>query len=104
MKNKRREMDMEQTLFSELQLEEIEQEAQAGHDKILEARQNTNFSEDELSQQEHVQVVVKHQPHPLDEVKAAAKEYFHGDSLAGDVWSNKYALKDSDGNIRADTR
>ena len=99
MKNKRREMDMEQTLFSELQLEEIEQEAQAGHDKILEARQNTNFSEDELSQQEHVQVVVKHQPHPLDEVKAAAKEYFHGDSLAGDVWSNKYALKDSDGNI-----
>jgi ribonucleoside-diphosphate reductase alpha chain len=99
MKNKRREMGMEQTLFSELQLEEIEQEAQASHDKILEARQNTSFSENELSQQEHVQVVVKRQAHPVDEVKAAAKEYFHGDSLAGDVWANKYALKDSDGNI-----
>ena len=32
-------------------------------------------------------------------MKAAAKAYFHGDALAGDVWANKYALKDSDGNI-----
>ena len=39
------------------------------------------------------------QVYPTDEVKAAAKEYFHGDSLAGDVWANKYALKDSQGNI-----
>ena len=37
--------------------------------------------------------------YPLEEVKAAAKVYFHGDALAGDVWANKYALKDSDGNI-----
>ncbi|MBP5573166.1 MAG: adenosylcobalamin-dependent ribonucleoside-diphosphate reductase [Bacteroidales bacterium] len=37
--------------------------------------------------------------HPIDEVKAAAKAYFHGDALAGDVWANKYALKDSEGNI-----
>jgi len=33
------------------------------------------------------------------EVKKAATEYFGGDQLAGDVWMNKYALKDSDGNI-----
>ena len=99
MKNRRQSLDMDQTLFSALQLEEMEQENPTGHDKILEARQNTNFSEEELSQQEHVEVVVKHQMHPIEEVKAAAKEYFHGDSLAGDVWANKYALKDSDGNI-----
>ena len=99
MKNKRQPTEAEQTLFSELQLEEMERETQAGHNKILEARQNAVFSDDELSKQEHVQVVVKHQIYPSDEVRAAAKEYFHGDSLAGDVWANKYALKDSDGNI-----
>jgi ribonucleoside-diphosphate reductase alpha chain len=99
MKNRHQPLAAEQTLFSELQLEEMEREIPAAHDKILEARQNSNFSEDTLSQQEHVQVVVKHQIYPTDDVKAAAKKYFHGDSLAADVWANKYALKDSDGNI-----
>ena len=99
MKNRHQPLAVEQTLFSELQLEEMEKEVPAVHDKILEARQNSNFSEDTLSQQEHVQVVVKHQIYPTDDVKAAAKKYFHGDSLAADVWANKYALKDSDGNI-----
>ena len=99
MKNRHQPLAVEQTLFSELQLEEMEKEIPAAHDKILEARQNSNFSEDTLSQQEHVQVVVKHQIYPTDDVKAAAKKYFHGDSLAADVWANKYALKDSDGNI-----
>ena len=51
------------------------------------------------SQQEQVPVVAKRRTYQVDEVKAASKEYFHGDSLAGDVWTNKYALKDSDGNI-----
>jgi ribonucleoside-diphosphate reductase, adenosylcobalamin-dependent len=37
--------------------------------------------------------------YPNEEVKEAAKSYFHGDTLAGDVWMNKYALKDSEGNI-----
>ena len=99
MKNKRKSLEEEQTLFSALQLEEMEQVVPSGHDKQLEARQNTSFSEDKLSQQEHVQVVVKHQIYPTDEVKAAAREYFHGDTLAADVWANKYALKDSDGHL-----
>lgn len=34
-----------------------------------------------------------------DEVVAAATDYFEGDNLAASVWVNKYALKDSDGNI-----
>ncbi len=34
-----------------------------------------------------------------EEVLAAATEYFKGDTLAANVWMNKYALKDSDGNI-----
>jgi ribonucleoside-diphosphate reductase alpha chain len=34
-----------------------------------------------------------------EEAFAASKEYFNGDELAANVWINKYALKDSAGNI-----
>ncbi len=34
-----------------------------------------------------------------DEVYKASLDYFKGDELAARVWSSKYALKDSDGNI-----
>ena len=34
-----------------------------------------------------------------DEAFKASVEYFKGDDLAARVWVNKYALKDSDGNI-----
>ena len=99
MKNKRQSTVAEQDLFSEIQFEEPALEVPSGHDKIIEARQSANFSEEALSQQEHVEVVVKREIYPIEQVKAASKEYFHGDALAGDVWANKYALKDSDGNI-----
>ena len=33
------------------------------------------------------------------EAMLASKEYFNGDELAARVWINKYALKDSDGNL-----
>ena len=35
----------------------------------------------------------------FEEAVASAKEFFNGDQLAATVWVNKYALKDSDGNI-----
>ncbi|MDR0619888.1 MAG: adenosylcobalamin-dependent ribonucleoside-diphosphate reductase [Bacteroidales bacterium] len=35
----------------------------------------------------------------VDDVLAAATEYFEGDGLAASVWMNKYALKDSAGNV-----
>ena len=76
MKNKKQSLVVEQDLFSE----------------ILDYRQSSGFDEDALSQQVDVQVVVKRQVYPSDQVREAAKEYFHGDSLAGDVWANKYAL------------
>ncbi len=34
-----------------------------------------------------------------DEVLKASTAYFKGDTLAANVWMNKYALKDSQGNI-----
>ncbi len=38
-----------------------------------------------------------------EEVLKKATEYFRGDSLAAGVWLNKYALKDSDGNLYEQT-
>lgn len=38
-----------------------------------------------------------------DEVLKKTLEYFNGDSLAANVWINKYALKDSNGNIYEET-
>ena len=37
--------------------------------------------------------------HKREDVFKASVEYFKGDDLAANVWINKYALKDSDGNI-----
>ena len=34
-----------------------------------------------------------------EEALAASLEYFNGDQLAAQVWVNKYALKDSEGNL-----
>ena len=39
------------------------------------------------------------QAHTYEEAYQASLEYFRGDALAAQVWVNKYALKDSDGNI-----
>lgn len=41
----------------------------------------------------------KTQKYPYHEVLAACIKYFNGDELAANVWINKYALKDSFGNI-----
>ena len=49
-------------------------------------------SEVEMKQKEY-------KKYSVEEVKEATIKYFGGDQLAADVWMNKYALKDSDGNI-----
>ena len=41
----------------------------------------------------------KLEPYSHEEVLKTATSYFKGDKLAASVWMNKYALKDSDGNI-----
>ena len=111
-------MEVEGDLFSSLMEPGTPQPEANPYDKIIESRKNATFTPEELEGQDEVQVVgrseaeaapapkpvgeeqpkMEYHAYPIDEVKAAAKEYFHGDSLAGDVWANKYALKDSDGN------
>ncbi|MEX0812183.1 MAG: adenosylcobalamin-dependent ribonucleoside-diphosphate reductase [Chitinophagales bacterium] len=41
----------------------------------------------------------KKKTYTYEEALEASKKYFNGDELAAGVWINKYALKDSDGNI-----
>ena len=121
MKNNHTPTEFEGDLFSGLMETEVatERNESVSYDKILESRKKNSFVGESFERLDEVQIVEKNtaevqpteipkpieQPkpeypiYPLEEVKAAAKEYFHGDSLAGDVWANKYALKDSDGNI-----
>lgn len=42
---------------------------------------------------------VKQRTYTFDEAFKSSKEYFGGDELAARVWANKYALKDSYGNL-----
>ena len=39
----------------------------------------------------------------FEEAQSATLEYFGGDALAARVWANKYAMKDSAGNIYEET-
>ena len=50
-------------------------------------------------QKENLKAVKKLTKHSIIEAKNITTEYFHGDKLAADVWVNKYALKESEGNI-----
>jgi ribonucleoside-diphosphate reductase alpha chain len=57
----------------------------------------TDLSKEKIA--ESTEKDVKRTPVPYEDVLAASTEYFEGDELAASVWVNKYALKDSDGNI-----
>ncbi len=102
-------------LFS--QLEKSEKKSFEGQndkthtEKMIEFRNGNRISEGEYfvrkTDDNDIEVVDKKEvmekkvytKYSTEEVKKAATEYFGGDQLAGDVWTNKYALKDSDGNI-----
>ncbi len=49
--------------------------------------------------QENTPIESEEKAYSNEEILEAATEYFKGDSLAASVWMNKYALKDSFGNI-----
>ncbi len=111
--------DHELDLFSDTEEPEGQKESASLHEKLLKSRMTTNFDASQLESKEGFDFVDNKESehrnapidpsmekdktpyiiHPLEEVKAAAIAYFNGDSLAGDVWANKYALKDSEGNI-----
>ena len=54
---------------------------------------------DHLQESKRTKQIESLKKYSHEEVLVKATEYFKGDTLAANVWMNKYALKDSDGNI-----
>jgi len=67
-------------------------------EEIIEVKEKAPIQEDVQPVANNFEVH-KHEPIDPDVILKAATEYFDGDTLAANVWMNKYALKDSDGNI-----
>ena len=87
-------MDFEETsVVEESRVETLvdDKENVIPEQQILENKTTENDS-DKMEQKEY-------KAYSVEEVKEATIKYFNGDQLAADVWMNKYALKDSDGNI-----
>lgn len=98
-------------LFSMVDDTYIESEKETNNGKLIEYRNETKPSEEKVFENyshynipdEHccndIEKTQHYEMYSIEEVRKAATEYFGGDQLAGDVWMNKYALKDSEGNI-----
>lgn len=99
---------LETNLFEIMEKEVKEVKEPGLFSQIQEQRQRPNIFEepqsDEISKTAAETVVKerkeeKLKAYPYDEAMKAASVYFKGDTLAANVWVNKYALKDSAGNI-----
>ncbi len=64
------------------------------YDQLIDKRKSP---EKEVSEPEHLGPALT--KYDYDKALSDATDYFEGDSLAASVWVNKYALKDSDGNL-----
>ncbi len=93
---------------------ETEQEKENFYDEVLEGRSKPEVKTD--GKEIAVKEAVKANPvlegkkqagslktYSSEKVLLKSTEYFKGDILAANVWMNKYALKDSDGNIYEQT-
>ena len=91
----------EQDLFSAMESKDINiEDMQLTHDVNF----HSGIKDEEVTDSKDVvansgMTKKEYKVYSVEEVKKAASEYFKGDQLAADVWMNKYALKDSDGNI-----
>jgi ribonucleoside-diphosphate reductase alpha chain len=101
---------MENNLFTNLEHAVKQEKDQSFFDKMLELRVRPDISNiQSVENQESMTTVAdtsssekQNNPsknHSQAEVLAAATAYFKGDNMAANVWMNKYALKDSYGNL-----
>ena len=96
-----------QDLFSMVDIEDNKADNRPFNEKIMDSKKDNNTAEDKIA--DNILDTVKnnnstmeqkeYKKYSVEEVKEATIKYFGGDQLAADVWMNKYALKDSDGNI-----
>jgi len=95
---------MDKTFLSNTENKTIEKTETDFYDEVLVKRERPDIHSDETIQQPAIDEEYIDQSSPLkkytfDEAVKKSVEYFKGDQLAASVWVNKYALKDSDGNI-----
>ena len=78
-------------------------ESKGHYDTLLEKRKKNIKLEpnnnNELFKQKEEKIEEKPQTYSYEEAVEASTAYFNGDGMAATVWANKYALKDSDGNL-----
>jgi ribonucleoside-diphosphate reductase alpha chain len=99
---------LETNLFENMEKEVKEVKETGLFSQIQELRKRPNILEETQSMEitdslaeTAVQEPTEEKPkaYPYEEAMKAATLYFKGDTLAANVWVNKYALKDSEGNI-----
>jgi ribonucleoside-diphosphate reductase alpha chain len=97
---------MDNPLFANTEQELDQEKKNNFYDQVLEKRSRPVVSDDEVpSDPAHADShntdnqQLKTRIYLHDEVLKHATDYFKGDELAASVWMNKYALKDSEGNI-----
>ena len=86
------------TLFGSIQNEEPSGNSDRQKRVSNAKKDNSNSDKEDAIPKFEAKKIVREKS-SIEDAKVCATEYFHGDKLAGDVWVNKYALKDSDGNI-----
>ncbi|MDE6630798.1 MAG: hypothetical protein K2K11_05195, partial [Bacteroidales bacterium] len=81
--------------------EDSRQEEQSPYNKIKEGRDSINrcATEEEQPTAKKQDIAGNMKKYDPKEILEASTRYFNGDTLAATVWMNKYALKDSEGNI-----
>ena len=95
---------MENTLFSKLETGKAEKDSL--YSELIEKRETPDIFREEtetktniLPMQENIKNEIKLKKYSHEELMENATRYFQGDTLAANVWMNKYALKDSEGNL-----
>jgi ribonucleoside-diphosphate reductase alpha chain len=86
---------MDNSLFSQVDTKKDNNTKTGNYDELLQKRTRPNiFDEFDSNSDEKKMKIFSY-----EEALAKSAEYFEGDNLAASVWVNKYALKDSQGNI-----
>ncbi len=94
---------MEDKLSTYIPQQTDEQKKDTSYDKVLENRVRPTLPEEEFEQEDMSEQFPPSKNVPgaynYNEAFKASTEYFKGDALAANVWINKYALKNSDGDL-----
>jgi ribonucleoside-diphosphate reductase alpha chain len=97
---------MENNLFANIEVTAKQETNSDFYEKILENRSRPEMQDSEQVEEQLLKqnksmppIATPTKKYEHDEVLKASTAYFKGDVLAANVWMNKYALKDSQGNI-----